>query len=181
MFTAQHNPFTGQLGSRPSAGEGAQRLAGQVLRYEGFSSIDPSHPLGGPDGLKDLICMKGTQRWIGAAYFPRGEQTKTEVKKKIAHDAEGIQKNKAVGLAFVTNQEITLADRQEFADLMAPGMLELLHLERIASILDAPPCYMTEPVVSHPLTTRRRGRRASRLTLWPPSPCIVPSVRASSH
>ncbi|MCI2254094.1 hypothetical protein L2D08_06925 [Domibacillus sp. PGB-M46] len=36
----------------------AERLAGHILNSEGFESIDPSHPLGGPDGIKDIICTK---------------------------------------------------------------------------------------------------------------------------
>ena len=36
----------------------AERLGGNILYSEGFVSIDPSHPLGGPDGIKDLKCIK---------------------------------------------------------------------------------------------------------------------------
>lgn len=107
----------------------AERLAGQLLRYEGYSSIDPAHPLGGPDGLKDVICRRGAKKWIGAAYFPRGQQAMGDVEKKLRHDADGIQKNSAIGLAFVTNQEISLSARQELSDLVAPHELDLFHLE----------------------------------------------------
>jgi len=36
----------------------AERLAALILKADGFSSIDPSHPLGGPDGIKDILCAK---------------------------------------------------------------------------------------------------------------------------
>lgn len=119
----------------------AERLTGQLLRYEGFSSVDPVHPLGGPDGLKDVICTRRGERWIGAAYFPRGQHTLGDIKEKLSHDAEGIAKNQAAGLAFVTNQELSLSQRQELSDPISPGQLDLFHLERIASILDSAPCY----------------------------------------
>jgi hypothetical protein len=35
--------------------------------------MDPSHPLGGQDGLKDLICNKEGKKYIVAVYFPRGK------------------------------------------------------------------------------------------------------------
>jgi len=119
----------------------AERLAGQLLRYVGFSSIDPIHPLGGPDGLKDIICILEGERWIGAAYFPRSQKTIADIKKKLKHDVTGIDKNSAVGLAFVTNQEVSLSERQELSNLVAPHKLNLFHLEYIASILDSAPCY----------------------------------------
>ena len=32
----------------------SERLAAHILRIEGYKSADPSHPLGGQDGLKDV-------------------------------------------------------------------------------------------------------------------------------
>ena len=37
----------------------AERLCAGLLIVEGFTSVDPQCPLGGPDGLKDLVCQKG--------------------------------------------------------------------------------------------------------------------------
>ena len=45
----------------------SERLAAHILRIEGYKSADPSHPLGGQDGLKDIICYKNNKKWIGAA------------------------------------------------------------------------------------------------------------------
>jgi hypothetical protein len=36
----------------------AERLAAALLHIEGFTSVDPQCPLGGPDGLKDVLCEK---------------------------------------------------------------------------------------------------------------------------
>src|SRR2546430_1257704 len=79
----------------------AERLAGHILRLEGFSSVNPSHPLGGPDGLKDIVCIRDDKKWIGAAYFPREQQSLTEISKKLAGDILGVSANKVDGIAFV--------------------------------------------------------------------------------
>src|SRR4051794_15581407 len=91
----------------------AERLASQILMAEGFQAVDPSHPLGGPDGLKDMVCLRNGEKWIGAAYFPRGKKSTAGVKKKFSGDLLGVKKNEAQGLAFVTNQELSLGDRKE--------------------------------------------------------------------
>ena len=41
----------------------AERLAAQVLLADGYTSVDPSHPLGGPDGGKDLLWRVMTGRF----------------------------------------------------------------------------------------------------------------------
>lgn len=121
----------------------SERLAAQILRIEGYESIDPSHPLGGPDGLKDIICIKDKARFVGASFFPRGKQRFSRIKKKYTDDLEGIAKNNANGIAFVTNQELTLSEREELKEEAGTGGIEvdLFHLERIASILNSPTCY----------------------------------------
>ena len=52
----------------------SERLAAIILSSEGFKNIDPSHPLGGKDGLKDMVLSHNGCKWIGAVYFPRGQQ-----------------------------------------------------------------------------------------------------------
>ena len=117
-------------------GQKSERLAAHILSSDGFKSIDPSHPLGGKDGLKDIISMKDNLQWIAAAYFPRGQKNFTEIKKKFISDIKGIKKNKVSGLAFVTNQELTLRERKELKDIGKPYTIEIFHLERVGHILD---------------------------------------------
>lgn len=88
--------------------------------------------------MKDIISIKDNIQWIGAAYFPRGQKNFLETKKKFTGDIKGIKKNKVSGLAFVTNQELTLSERKELKDIGKPHTIEIFHLERIAHILDNP-------------------------------------------
>ncbi len=115
----------------------AERLSAQVLYAEGFTDLDPSHPLGGPDGAKDALAAKGGQRWIMATYFPRGQKPFKEIKAKFLFDHRGVAANDATGMAFVTNQELSLGERRKLADAV-DGSVEVFHLERVSSILDQP-------------------------------------------
>lgn len=113
-------------------------MAAQVLISEGYGSVDPSHPLGGKDGGKDAVCNRHGKKWVMAVYFPRGQQPFTAVKKKFLDDLDGVATNKAVGLVFVTNQELRLAERDELVAAAEGVEVELYHLERVAAVLDAP-------------------------------------------
>lgn len=123
-------------GQKPS-----ERLSAHILRVDGFKSVDPSHPLGGKDGLKDVVAVKDNISWIGAAFFPRGQKSFKETKDKFLSDLKGIKKNKVSGLAFVTNQELKLSERTELKKLGKPNTIEIYHLERIAGLLDTPENY----------------------------------------
>jgi hypothetical protein len=116
----------------------SERLAAQILISEGFASLDPSHPLGGPDGGKDALCKKGGKTWIMAVYFPRGQQSLGTIKSKFCQDLAGVAANGADALAFVTNQEFALADRRSLVGAAGGLPVELYHLERNTAILDAP-------------------------------------------
>lgn len=116
----------------------SERLAGQILIHEGFSDFDPSHPLGGRDGGKDATASKEGMRFAMAVFFPRGQQTFNAIRAKFESDLAGARHNAAAGIAFVTNQELTLHERESIKMLAAPTMVELFHLERITTILDSP-------------------------------------------
>lgn len=119
----------------------SERLAAIILSKEGFKGIDPSHPLGGKDGLKDMTLSFDGKRWIGAVYFPRGQQTFSDIKNKFTHDLEGIKANNAEGLAFVTNQELRLRERKMLSELALDIDVQIYHLERILSLLNTPSFY----------------------------------------
>jgi hypothetical protein len=123
------------------AQKASERLAGHILATEGFKSIDPSHPLGGPDGLKDIVCIKDNIRWIAACYFPNGKQRFGDVKTKFEKDVKGVKSNNAQGLAFVTNQYLKENEREQLKTVSIAHNTEIFHLERIASILDRPENY----------------------------------------
>jgi Sigma-70, region 4/NACHT domain/HEAT repeats len=115
----------------------AERLAGHILRAEGFDDIDPSHPLGGRDGGKDAVASRDGARWIMAVYFPRGQQSFKQIKAKFKADFAGVTANDAEGMAFVTNQELRVAERR-LLERSVDAPVALMHLERITSILDQP-------------------------------------------
>lgn len=119
----------------------SERLAAQILIEEGFLSVDPSHPLGGRDGLKDVVCVKDGKKWIACVHFPNGEVHFREVKKKFKADLQGCKKNNAFGIIFVTNQEIKLADRDILKEIAGEYQTEIYHLERIAALLNSPRYY----------------------------------------
>jgi hypothetical protein len=87
----------------------SERLAAQILLHEGFSGLDPSHPLGGKDGGKDATTSKEGVWFVMAVFFPRGAQPFGSTKTKFEGDRLGVARNDAKDIAFVTNQELTLA------------------------------------------------------------------------
>jgi hypothetical protein len=122
--------------------KGSERLAAHILRADGFEDIDPSHPLGGPDGTKDALARKAGKKWTVAVYFPRGQQTYKDIKKKFKSDLRGIGKDGTNAMAFITNQELTLSERERLRGIPLGGItVEIYHLERIAQMLDSPELY----------------------------------------
>lgn len=115
--------------------ETSERLAAQIVLTGGFTDVDPGHPRGGPDGGKDGTCARHGERWVMAAYFPPAQVTAAQLKRKLRADAITAQANRAHGMAFVTNQKISVATRAALAKLIAPLPLELFHLDRIVNIL----------------------------------------------
>ena len=116
----------------------AERLAGHILRSAGYTAIDPSHPLGGPDGLKDFVCAREGRRFIAAAYFPTRRVTPGQVRTKFLGDLRGVSANEADGIAFITNQEMTLGQRTALLQAAGDVTVDLFHLGRVAEILDQP-------------------------------------------
>ncbi|RFP61330.1 MAG: hypothetical protein BJG00_005480 [Limnothrix sp. CACIAM 69d] len=115
----------------------SERLAAQILIHEGYTGLDPSHPLGGKDCKKDALCKKDSQTWVMAVYFPRGQKSFTEIRRKFLNDLIGVKADQADGLAFVTNQELSLSERKELKSIQDTA-IDLFHLERITAILDNP-------------------------------------------
>ena len=72
------------------------------------------------------------------ALLPRGQQDYSAIKKKFSDDLPGVAMNAAIGVAFVTNQEVRLAERDELREVAGVTLLDLFHLERIATVLDKP-------------------------------------------
>lgn len=84
------------------------------------------------------MARKGDQRWVMAVYFPRGQQSFQTIKEKFLGDLNGVASNNADAMAFVTNQELTLSQREDLTTAARSVPVELYHLERITAILDKP-------------------------------------------
>lgn len=116
----------------------AERMCAALLHLESFEDIDPQHPLGGPDGLKDVLCKKGGKKWVAAAYFPPTRPSAKEIQTKFAHDLAGVKANDAAAFAFFVNQPLTIGEREQLQSLAGEIEVEIFHLERIRELLDSP-------------------------------------------
>jgi hypothetical protein len=119
----------------------AERLAGSILQIDNYINIDPSHPLGGPDGLKDILCTKGNIEFVVAVYFPRTKQTFASILKKAKADFKGVKKNNVDGFIFFTNQHLTNTQKSKLIQELGNKNIELFHLERIVTLLNSPVGY----------------------------------------
>ena len=122
----------------------AERLAAELLLFDGYEEVDPSHPLGGPDGGKDILCTRDGLRCLAAVYFPRGQQAFGEIKSKFQGDFGKAKSHQPPidRFLFVTNQELHLAQREELrqAAMKVAEDIEVVfyHLERVTALLDFP-------------------------------------------
>lgn len=112
-------------------------LAAQAAHAERFEDYDPSHPVGGRDGGRDAVATRDGRRYTVAVYFPRGQQSPKTTREKLVADYAGAAANHADGMLVVTNQEMRLAERAAVQEAVG-GELVLLHLAKLASILDRP-------------------------------------------
>lgn len=124
----------------------SERLASVLLASDGYSSVDPSHPLGGKDGGKDASLAKDGLRLCLAVHFPRGQQSfegANGLRNKFLHDFSAVERDHFDGFVFFTNQELRLAERSELARLSGDSIVDIYHLERIATLLNTPKHYGT--------------------------------------
>lgn len=117
----------------------AERLAAAILRLDGYDDIDPQHPLGGPDGGRDLICNKGGRTFVAAVYFPHGDKSFATIKRKFKADLQGVIAAGRDAIVFVTNQKLTQSQRSALGRIAADQgkICEPIHRERIRVHLDA--------------------------------------------
>jgi fido (protein-threonine AMPylation protein) len=118
----------------------AERLCAAILHIEGYSNVDPQHPLGGPDGVKDVLCRRGITSFVAGVFFPTTTPSESEILSKFKGDLEGVPRNGARGFAFFVNQSLSIAKRAELAEAgrSKAEVVEIYHLERLRSLLDSP-------------------------------------------
>jgi Fic/DOC family len=115
----------------------AERLVAGLLQLDGFKEVDPQHPLGGPDGLKDVLCTKAGVRWVAAAYFPPTRVTFAAITKKFDKDVQGVAANGAIGFAFFVNQRVSDTERKQLRQRSPAQRNEIFHLERMVHLLNS--------------------------------------------
>jgi hypothetical protein len=71
-------------------------------------------------GRMDAWMYRGSDKFIMAVYFPHGQKSFSEIKKKFSEDIQGVTMNAAAGIAFVTNQELKLAERRLLRQMALP-------------------------------------------------------------
>lgn len=123
----------------------SERMCAQLLVLAGYRDVDPSHPLGGPDGTKDAVCIGKGKRWVMAVYFTREPVDFRDIETKFRDDAKGIAKNGAQGMVFFTNNKLTISERDALSStvLEAGCDVDIYHRERIRLLLDDPRGYGT--------------------------------------
>jgi predicted ATP-binding protein involved in virulence len=113
-----------------------ERLAEELLFDQGFAKLATNNTVSEskPNGMP--IFSKDSKQWLMALHFVQGEQEFSALKIKFAVELATAAKHGAAGFVFITNQELSLRQREELHKLSGTTMVELFHLERIASILD---------------------------------------------
>ena len=121
----------------------AERLCADLLRLEAFEDVDPQHPLGGPDGGKDILCKKDGNTFVAAVHFPRERINFTATTGKFSNDLEASLKHKMSGFIFLTNQDLTVGERTDLEKIAAGKGKRCLiyHRERLRVTLDSPAGY----------------------------------------
>lgn len=117
----------------------AERMCADILVSQDYESVDPQCPLGGPDGIKDVVCEKAGWKYIAAAYFPTSNKTFRSIKPKFVGDLKGVKKNKANGIIFMTNQKLTPSHKTELRKIAkkAKAKCIIYDNEAIRSLLDS--------------------------------------------
>jgi len=124
----------------------SERLAAQLLIFDGYKDVEPMHPLGGPDGGTDISCTMDGLPCRAAVYFPTGQQHFKTIKDKFLHDFRkaAMQQPPIDRFLFVTNQVLTRAQRRDLHGLAEKEettrdiTVVLYHLERVNALLDSP-------------------------------------------
>ena len=121
----------------------AERLCATLLHSEGFLRVEPQCPLGGPDGLKDILLTLNGWRYVAAVYFPSTNKEFKDIRKKFTDDIVGVATNSADGIAFLTNQRLTPSEKYELESLADASSIKPLiyDMESIRTILDSPRGY----------------------------------------
>lgn len=132
----------------------AERLCAALLHIDGYQDVDPQHPLGGPDALKDVICRRNDVLWTAAVFFPSTVQTFAKVKRKFTSDVAAVSRSPKRVSSLQHREHLFAMRRRHEPDAEEPkherltGLLEAGHRERdgarVASVLEEERCVALE-------------------------------------
>ena len=123
-----------------------ERLCTALLALDrNFSDIRPRRPEGGPDGGRDIECLRGPNVCFGAVGFVNNAsdspKDKKDIKKKFKSDLlSAIQQNKDLkAFVFFTNIDLTpseVSELKHFAEAQGISFTDIYWRDRIRQALD---------------------------------------------
>lgn len=127
---------------------GRERLCLSVLSLDrNYTEIRPRRPEGGPDGSRDIDCMRLGNRCFGAVGFLNSvsdsASNKTDIKRKFKEDILAARRAdaKVKSFVFMCNVDLTPSEVKEleaFAELNGFTFTDIYWRERLRHVLDGP-------------------------------------------
>ncbi len=128
-----------------------ERMCSAILGIEpGYSRIEPRRPEGGPDGGRDIQCLRDGRRCFGAVGFKNSvndsAQHVREILEKFRKDARSAKEAdpEISDFVFFTNVDLTPGQQEDLkAHARSTGFIdvEIYWRERIRLLLDSPEGY----------------------------------------
>jgi hypothetical protein len=131
-------------GNQPSR----ERMCLAVLALDrNYTNVQPRRPEGGPDGGRDIQCLRNSQLCFGAVGFVNNAcdspQDKRCIKKKFKDDLQAALKaeTKLHAFVFFTNVDLTPGEQKELSEWgrkRGVTFIDIFYRERIRHLLDSP-------------------------------------------
>lgn len=112
-----------------------ERMCADILNGQGYQTVEPIAPTGGPDGGKDIVFYEGETKCVSFVTLRK------DIKKKFAEDLQKLKIHDGFDkIVLFSNQKISQKQRKDFyKSTEKKGIhLEIYDLERLRSLLDVP-------------------------------------------
>jgi hypothetical protein len=106
---------TWQRSQEPTNGSPqSERLTAQILLFDRYEDVNPSHPLGGANGRKDILCTRDGLRGWGSRVLSEGTTRFRNDQEQLTDDLRKVNQESPFGrFLFVRNHELRLTERRE--------------------------------------------------------------------